>query len=353
MNQGRPTHRQIAIQAKVSHVTVSLALRGDPSIPEKTRERIEEIARSLDYRPDPEVARLMSHLRTGKARENRPVVGFVDPTGDGSFSADEYVRTIFLGACERATELGYHMEAFRLKEAGMTARKFDLMMQTRNIKGLLLPPMPRSISHISINWRQYAAVALTHSLPRPNLHRVCPNHYENMTLALRELRRLGYRRPGFVIAADMDQRVNHSWKAAFLAFQSSRPERERIPILLARNDEQSRLPKWIRRHRPDVVISGHWEFFELVEKSGFEIPAEMGFVTMAMPPLNPELACINENAREVGRAGMDQLASQLQYNQLGIPAAAHVTMVQGAWQAGRTVRRVANDRRDAARRGGK
>src|SRR5688500_7570900 len=59
----RPTLRAIAAQAGVTHATVSMAHRNHPRISLKTRQRVQRLARRLGYCPDPEVAKLMHHLR--------------------------------------------------------------------------------------------------------------------------------------------------------------------------------------------------------------------------------------------------------------------------------------------------
>ena len=56
-------------------MTVSRALGGRGRIAEETRAEIRAIAERLGYRPDPEVAKLMHHLRVGKRR--RPEVDYV------------------------------------------------------------------------------------------------------------------------------------------------------------------------------------------------------------------------------------------------------------------------------------
>lgn len=54
----RPTSIDVAIAANVSQSTVSRALRGDPSISARTRERVVRIASGLSYYPDSRAARL-------------------------------------------------------------------------------------------------------------------------------------------------------------------------------------------------------------------------------------------------------------------------------------------------------
>jgi LacI family transcriptional regulator len=342
MSVFRPTFRQIGAVANVSHVAVSLALRGHPSIPERTRERIRRIAEEMGYRPDPEMARLMEHLRKRRQQEALSVIAFLNPSPRGRrLQEDAYVRSLYEGARQRADELGYKLEEFWLKEPGMTARRFDRMLHTRNIRGLLIPPLPKDIGHLSLDWNQYAAVALTHSIPKPHLHRVCPHHSFNMRLVLRELRRLGYRRIGFVIAKTLDKRVNHDWTAAFLAYQQEIAQANRVPRLQTVGDETKTLPRWLAKYRPDTIISAHSDFCEIVRGAGQRIPEDIGFVTMAESPNRPELACVHENGLEVGRAAVNLVASQLAHNEFGLPKIAHTLLVEGSWDPGSSVRRVA------------
>ena len=58
--------REVAAAAKVSVMTVSLALRDNPRISATTRERVKRLAAELGYHPDPELSRLMNHLRVSR-----------------------------------------------------------------------------------------------------------------------------------------------------------------------------------------------------------------------------------------------------------------------------------------------
>ena len=68
------TLKQIAARAGLSPATVSYALRGDPKIPPETRERVQAVARSLGYKPNPRIAGLMAHIRRGRSRPFGPAV---------------------------------------------------------------------------------------------------------------------------------------------------------------------------------------------------------------------------------------------------------------------------------------
>src|SRR5215472_7118073 len=73
------TSLDIAQLAGVSQSTVSRALRGDPMVNEKTRERVREIARRLDYTVDKNA----SNLRSQQTR-TLALLFFEDPTPDES-----------------------------------------------------------------------------------------------------------------------------------------------------------------------------------------------------------------------------------------------------------------------------
>ncbi len=76
----RVTSFDIAALAKVSQPTVSRALRGDKTVSEATRKRIEAVAQLLGYTVD----RAASSLRSGHSK-TLALLFFEDPLPDGSF----------------------------------------------------------------------------------------------------------------------------------------------------------------------------------------------------------------------------------------------------------------------------
>ncbi len=76
---GRPTSFDIAYMAGVSQPTVSRALRGDRSVSQATRARIEQIARDLNYTVDKNASSLRSQRANTIA-----LLFFEDPTADDS-----------------------------------------------------------------------------------------------------------------------------------------------------------------------------------------------------------------------------------------------------------------------------
>ncbi|MBY8337752.1 LacI family DNA-binding transcriptional regulator [Alteriqipengyuania sp. NZ-12B] len=92
---GRPTSFDIAYRAGVSQPTVSRALRGDKSVSQATREKIERIARELNYAVD----RNASSLRTQRTN-TIALLFFEDPTPDESMINPFFLS--MLGSITRA-----------------------------------------------------------------------------------------------------------------------------------------------------------------------------------------------------------------------------------------------------------
>ena len=77
--KGKPNSLDIAMRAGVSQATVSRALRGSPLVNKETRERVETIARELNYKVD----KSASNLRTQRSN-TLALLLFEDPTDDHS-----------------------------------------------------------------------------------------------------------------------------------------------------------------------------------------------------------------------------------------------------------------------------
>ncbi|MCP5396042.1 MAG: LacI family DNA-binding transcriptional regulator [Sphingomonadaceae bacterium] len=92
---GRPTSFDIAYLAGVSQPTVSRALRGDKSVSEATRNRIEQIASELNYTVDKNA----SSLRTQRSN-TIALLFFEDPTPDESMINPFFLA--MLGSITRA-----------------------------------------------------------------------------------------------------------------------------------------------------------------------------------------------------------------------------------------------------------
>ncbi len=73
----RPTLNDIALKLGVSKMTVSRALRGEKHVGAARREEIAAMAKKMGYRPDPEITKLMTHMRRARQRATPRTLAFV------------------------------------------------------------------------------------------------------------------------------------------------------------------------------------------------------------------------------------------------------------------------------------
>jgi LacI family transcriptional regulator/LacI family repressor for deo operon, udp, cdd, tsx, nupC, and nupG len=127
-----PTQADIAKLAKVHRTTVSLALKGDPRIPDKTRQRIRKMAEKLGYQPDPMLSALIARR---VHRQQRPFQGTLAWLVNNERQWDW--RRIFHeyheGAAGRAKRYGYNIDVFDLQTPGMTLARMGAILAARNI----------------------------------------------------------------------------------------------------------------------------------------------------------------------------------------------------------------------------
>lgn len=340
----------IARHVQLSRSGVSRALHNDPSIPLETCRRVQQIAKELGYVLDRDISRAFEAVRRTSSLRVRGTLGLIDAFPASTRWRQQpqaYITRIYSGAVERAVELGYRLEVFSLTEPGMTARRVQSILDARGVTGLLIPPLPDDVHTLPINWDKYTCIALSHSLQNPALHRVLPHQYQAAALALEQLHAKGYRRIGFATWAELDMRVNHLFRAAFLSYQYTVPKADRLPLLMTDAPLEQVFPEWRERNKPDAIVGCEVGMVDLLAQRGRHDFDRLGFVSLGGEfnrpghRLHRKVAHINQNIPQIGRAGVDQLVAQLERRERGIPPVANVLMIEGSWVPGVTIRAAA------------
>lgn len=339
------TMKTIAAQAGVTQATVSMSLTNNPRIPLATRERIQAIAKKLGYHPNPYLVTLMRLRRHGKQAQDRPVLALVCCQRTVNGWRDHpapTLRHMREGAFERATFRGYRAQEFWLHREDMSNERFSEMLYARGIQGLLLGPMGENEAPPTLRWEHFAAVSLSVPLPALNITTVCNDHYAAALQAMRECHRLGYRRPGLVVRQHHRNRFQGRWEAGYLVGSEMLPELKITePIYLA-NATDERIFPWLRRTKRDVLISSLSDLSpEWLGRGGWRVPQDLGLAMLATPEPEAPLSGIFQNGRMIGALAVDTLISMIERHERGLPEQATTLMVEGRWNAGRTLHAVA------------
>ena len=332
----RPSIRDVARGAGLSHTTVALALRSDPRIPANTRRKVERAAAQLGYTPHSVVSNLMAQLRVLKVKSNPGVLGFITAwsTRDGWKESPNH-RRFFAGVEQRSREKGYKVEVFWLREPGMTSLRMSQILRTRAIKGLILQSLPKAHGHLSLEWQHFAVVDKGLTITRPRLHRVISSHFEDMRLVMHHLRRFRYRRPGLALSADQSARVDRAWLAAYLLYQHDLPASDRVPALILESSEDARtLAHWYEEYHPEAILYTGLPVASWIADLGLRVPEQVGLVHLDWSKELGSLAGIDADPESLGVAAVDLLIGQLYANEYGLPQRAKIVAVDGRWVPG-------------------
>jgi DNA-binding LacI/PurR family transcriptional regulator len=333
-SDARVTVRTIAAAAHVSPMTVSRALSNRPRIDPETRARIMKIAERMGYRPDPEVAKLMHHLRNRRKPTFQSVICALTTRPAEAFN--RYTHDLAEGARQRAQALGYGFLLMHVMPGASFRRSLPRILLSRGVEGVLVLPLQEAADlQTLLPWSEFSAIAATSSVTAPLIHRVMPNHYANTLTLFRQLASHGYRRIGLTMSAVQDMRVNHVFTAA-ATWHNLHESKARIPPLIFDSAEPRALRKWFARHDPDAIVTN-----EAVAVTGFartlglRLPGPIGFASTSIEP-SSQLTGIDELPMEVGAMAISLLASKLQRRERGLPVTPTATLIDGRWHPGKS-----------------
>jgi LacI family transcriptional regulator len=335
-----PTIRALARQLGLSRTTVSEALRGVPRIHARTAKMVREAADKAGYRPNPLASAVMSQIRRSRAQAFRGGLAAVniDET-DRPAQAVRYHDALIEGARARAADLGYKLQSFLVGQEGVTVERLDGILQSRGIQGVLLLPAWQEPDLSKLDWSRYAGVYTDYMIERPALHAIASDHHRSLMGTLQRLRGMGYRRPGIFLHRHHDERLQHRWEGAFLAYQSNDRGMARIPPLIMDEFDRDKFVRWFKRHDPDVVLGHHTKAIDWMKDCGAKIPETVGFVALNVTTETRACAGLDLQPHLLGARSTELLIAQLQRNERGIPTPASITMIPALWRNGPTLQR--------------
>lgn len=334
---GRVTLRDVARNLGVSHTTVSRALRDDQQISQGVRERVQKAARQMGYKPDPMLSAL-AHYRRGMSKtsissELAWINHWPNPKKIRSYKEfDLYWK----GAFEEAEKCGFRLEEFVLDKT-LSPERLEKILRARNIRGILLPPRGDvEPDYGDFNWNDFCIVRFGHSIPCPHAHLVTSDQLTDGLIAFENIWKNGYRRIGLVISSKTHTRFS----AGFFFGQLKVSPDLKIPTLILnqnnREEDRRHLTSWIKKHRPDAVLTDVSELRDLLKDIGCKVPQDIGLAALGILDINAD-AGIDQNSREIGKVAIQLLISLINHNECGIPKICREVLVEGSWVNGSTL----------------
>lgn len=257
----------------VAKSTVSLALRGHPRISAQQRDRIRSIATEMGYRTNALVARLMHELRSERKQRYIGTLAFInasplEPSRAQPSSIDENWQA---GAGERASQLGYTLDSFRLHDPDVRPQRLARILHARNVQGVVFYSLDNDskLENCEAVWEGFPCVSIGTRVRNPPLHFVCNDHYTTALHACDALRALGYRRIGLCTVRWLDNVLEHRFVAGYrqaMSLAAEGAEGVELPVFtlhhphgtMKRHEEEDgrAFQTWVKKYRPGCLSFG-------------------------------------------------------------------------------------------------
>lgn len=338
--------RDIAEAAKVCVMTVSLALRDNPRISAATRERVKRAAAQLGYHPDPQLSRLMNHLRASRTVRGHVGLAVIDFYPSADLRENAYNRAVRQGGLRRAAELGLSMTSFHAADYGHNLHNLLKVIRARGIEGAILMPcvVPMTLDPTA-DWSGLSVIATSKSILAPRFHCVVPNQFGNMMRVLDALHAAGGQRVCAVFDEMFDERTGHNFTAAVNWHHHGRLALV-VPQSLGPEERGVMVAEWLARHRPNAVFAQsdavHAAFPRLKA-----LRPRLHFHVISLGAHNSNgYSYLDEGAELIGRAAIDLLAGMMYYHEAGVPSHPRTTLIDGklvVTEKGRLAEALANN----------
>jgi DNA-binding LacI/PurR family transcriptional regulator len=326
--------RTVARSAGVSAQAVSLALRNHPSIAAGTRQRIQQVAQRVGYRPDPNVTKLMHHLRAGRGLGTAANVCAL--TTRSAKVPEAFCDLLLAGARSAAQAAGFTLDVQHFENDAAAGRRLQRVLRSRGVEGIVLLPMAQVCTLDDLlDWAGFSVVSATLSVTSPRFDSVAASHFQNVLRIGEQLRGAGYRRPGLIIHRNHDRRCGHSITAA-QAWPGIFGGLELVRAHVCDRLEGPALRRWLKTENPDVVLVEQDEMARELLQSRVELGGRPIVSCSARPLADGRFPFPGnyDQPQLIGAAAVEVLTRMVTIGKRGIPANPQTTLVEGTWVGG-------------------
>ena len=315
------TIKDVANSANVSITTVSLVLRNKPDrlvrIPEATRQRVHEVARKLNYKPN--------RLAQRFVRQQSNCLGVVLPGDTESLSTPYFGQTL-AGIVSEATRNDYRVLLLtNLERIEHTDMGLDLIEQ-REIDGII------TIANALTSGGQLAQRAGFISLYRnpPDTRWISPDETDATFELLSHLMENGYRK---IATVWTDTTNGLDRKRAYLEFCEAHnlpiPEEWCIKLRPEQSDFRQDLYAMLSlKNRPDAIYlaisSLSITVYEVAAELNISIPKDLAVAgsgnSAICPMMQPPLTSVNKPYQDMGSLAVRDVLEQIRGFREGKPS---------------------------------
>lgn len=330
----RVSLKDVARAVGLHSSTVSLALRDDPRLNEKTRQRVKKAADRLGYCANPLVSAWLRQVRNPEVPSSGTGLAFfLGLSVSEKIAQESYYMTFVEGARAEAAHLGYNvLETFFGADDEARLMKVVQQLRYRGVRGVLVfdPGLALPPAVVEELLTGFAVVVMLRAKGGEIFHRVGVDIAANVELAMTHLRAAGYRRIGLPITPirkSLDA-VRKDVIAAYTLQQLLLPPGDRVPLPRKYIEHsQTMLPDWAKSQRADAILGVNINHHEFLADTGI-VYAHFGVDT------RPHLTGVVNRGVEIGREAVFKLAGMVTGNRFGKPEVPVLTLLPGKWRQG-------------------
>ena len=309
MKQHRVSLKDLAAELGVSIATVSRALRNSHEVGDELRERVQKLAKELNYRPNPFAQSLRS--------EAPKVIGVVVPN-----LVTHYYSAVLDGIEDYASQEGYSVIAINSHENYVKEEKAIDNFINMHVEGIIacLSQDTVDYSHFKeINKMGIPLVFFARTCLPELFSQVVANGAEAAEQATRHLLETGSRRVAFIGGPnhlDMVRRRKHGYLEAL---KQARIPIDRDIIICDKIDFESSRETALRllssENRPDAILAFNdiitYAAFDAIKTLGLRIPEDVAIIgftdTDASAFVTPKISSIEDQSHKTGALACELL----------------------------------------------
>ena len=334
------TLRQIAEKVGCSRSTVSYALNGNPNISETMRERVLSAAQSLGWSPDENLTRQMALVRKTVLKNDLPNLAVLINKSEAALETELAPAAHLKGAIRHGQQCGYFMEVFNLAENPIAPEKLKVVLRERGIQGVifiatLVPEMPKGYFEIG---REFACSVAGIRYPGVAFHVSVSDFLADLHLCYQKLVERGFKRPGVILPAGMDETLSHSYTGGLTAGSMILPPENRLPFCYV--GDLTYIPEscfeqvrsYIKSNQPDVILTtDHESIGKMYKKYARQFKERLPIFTLDWFPEDDVVGGMYAQQDQVGVAAVDLVIGQIYRGEKGVPEIQRSMNIEGLW----------------------
>jgi len=294
------TIKELALKLNLSAATVSRALSDSYQISTATKQRVWDLAKKLNYEPNPSASTLRSH----KTKTLAVIIPEI---------ANNFFSQAINGIEEVSRQHGYHVLIYQTHESSEIEAAFIKSLVSGRVDGVLISVSSETNNndHFTELNKNIPVVFFDRALENIDAVKITTNDYESAYIATEHLIKCDCKKIGFLFALNNLSTGKNRLNGYTDALANNNIAYDETLVINCDKDESrnhGHIKDLLTKNKPDGIISSIEELvlpcYAICEELNINIPDDLKIVSFSnlktAPFLNPSLTTITQPAFEIG-----------------------------------------------------